>query len=271
MVPKHLRDGGKRNEHGGLGKNSAIPQLQVFVPKELGGTGRQGIKSSRFFSWDSHKVVATGNSGIRTPAMGTKCFSLENQRIPCGNRDKNPLWIFPSPQGGISAGLWGIMELLRLFQAKWFHDSLILAASVAPDANFPPHSQDPGHPRCVSSLWALPWFSRGDFTSLCSSLFFPREIKLRNYEPEDEELKKRKLPPGKPASGGNKREQRLGKLQSLQGGRSRGLCPAGQPLPGVTSHSQQRILIPAGERLKGQEEELASAVGSAKQEGSDSD
>ncbi|NXG07250.1 CCD12 protein, partial [Sakesphorus luctuosus] len=27
-----------------------------------------------------------------------------------------------------------------------------------------------------------------------------REIKLRNYEPEDEELKKRKLPPGKPAS-----------------------------------------------------------------------
>ncbi|XP_051662139.1 coiled-coil domain-containing protein 12 isoform X1 [Manacus candei] len=27
-----------------------------------------------------------------------------------------------------------------------------------------------------------------------------KEIKLRNYEPEDEELKKRKLPPGKPAS-----------------------------------------------------------------------
>uniref|UniRef100_A0A8C0ZBE3 Coiled-coil domain containing 12 n=1 Tax=Cyanistes caeruleus TaxID=156563 RepID=A0A8C0ZBE3_CYACU len=29
---------------------------------------------------------------------------------------------------------------------------------------------------------------------------FPREIKLRNYDPEDEELKKRKLPPAKPAS-----------------------------------------------------------------------
>ncbi|NXV62635.1 CCD12 protein, partial [Molothrus ater] len=27
-----------------------------------------------------------------------------------------------------------------------------------------------------------------------------REIKLRNYDPEDEELKKRKLPPAKPAS-----------------------------------------------------------------------
>uniref|UniRef100_A0A803VD22 Uncharacterized protein n=1 Tax=Ficedula albicollis TaxID=59894 RepID=A0A803VD22_FICAL len=29
---------------------------------------------------------------------------------------------------------------------------------------------------------------------------FPREIKLRNYDPEDAELKKRKLPPAKPAS-----------------------------------------------------------------------
>lgn len=37
----------------------------------------------------------------------------------------------------------------------------------------------------------------------CSLLFsfLPREIKLRNYDPEDEELKKRKVPPAKPASG----------------------------------------------------------------------
>lgn len=47
------------------------------------------------------------------------------------------------------------------------------------------------------------------------------------------------------------------------------------PSPGY-SQSEQSIpfslgFFLAGERLKGQEEELASAVGSAKQEGSDSD
>ena len=44
--------------------------------------------------------------------------------------------------------------------------------------------------------------------SHCSVLFpfLPRELKLRNYEPEDEELKKRKVPQAKPASGGCRRE-----------------------------------------------------------------
>ncbi|XP_068862300.1 coiled-coil domain-containing protein 12 isoform X3 [Aphelocoma coerulescens] len=40
-----------------------------------------------------------------------------------------------------------------------------------------------------------------------------KEIKLRNYDPEDEELKKRKLPPAKPASGnrdGMRRNDQLG-------------------------------------------------------------
>lgn len=42
----------------------------------------------------------------------------------------------------------------------------------------------------------------------CSVLFpfLLRELKLRNYEPEDEELKKRKVPQAKPASGGCKQE-----------------------------------------------------------------
>lgn len=45
--------------------------------------------------------------------------------------------------------------------------------------------------------------------SHCSVLFpfLPRELKLRNYEPEDEELKKRKVPQAKPASGGRKQER----------------------------------------------------------------
>ncbi|KAI1242512.1 hypothetical protein IHE44_0000042, partial [Lamprotornis superbus] len=38
-----------------------------------------------------------------------------------------------------------------------------------------------------------------------------REIKLRNYDPEDAELKKRKLPPAKPASGGRNWECGKGK------------------------------------------------------------
>lgn len=42
-------------------------------------------------------------------------------------------------------------------------------------------------------------------------------------------------------------------------------------LPIQVVHPISMVFFPAGERLKGQEEELASAVGSAKQEGSDSD
>lgn len=58
---------------------------------------------------------------------------------------------------------------------------------------------------------------------------FPREIKLRNYDPEDEELKKRKLPPAKPASGGS--SGNVGMWEGKGGlGKLRALPEVGDPL-----------------------------------------
>uniref|UniRef100_A0A8V5FYF3 Uncharacterized protein n=1 Tax=Melopsittacus undulatus TaxID=13146 RepID=A0A8V5FYF3_MELUD len=224
----------------------------------------------------------------------------------------------------------------------------------------------------------------GKDVSHCSVLFpfLPRELKLRNYDPEDEELKKRKMPPAKPASVEDKVKDQLEaakpepiidevdlanlaprkpdwdlkrdvakKLEKLEKrtqraiaelisalwcqrdgvreGRHlfqrdytmlagslvsccwarealvafpkgsgkllvplasprlhaclacmargmtcglRGSCPSPCSFPSTASLSLNHCCFAlAGERLKGQEEELASAVGSAKQEGSDSD
>jgi len=44
-------------------------------------------------------------------------------------------------------------------------------------------------------------------TALLLFPFLPRELRLRNYEPEDEELKKRKVPQARLASGGCKWER----------------------------------------------------------------
>uniref|UniRef100_A0A8C3DJK6 Coiled-coil domain containing 12 n=1 Tax=Corvus moneduloides TaxID=1196302 RepID=A0A8C3DJK6_CORMO len=109
-----------------------------------------------------------------------------------------------------------------------------------------------------------------------------KEIKLRNYDPEDEELKKRKLPPGKPASVEDTVKEQLEAakpepiIDEVVGKRGAGIPEdlkrdVSKKLEKLEKRTQRAIAELIRERLKGQEEELASAVGSAKQEGSDSD
>ncbi|XP_050192866.1 coiled-coil domain-containing protein 12 [Myiozetetes cayanensis] len=111
-----------------------------------------------------------------------------------------------------------------------------------------------------------------------------KEIKLRNYEPEDEELKKRKLPPGKPASVEDTVKEQLEAAKPepiIDEVDLANLAPrkpdwdlkrdVSKKLEKLERRTQRAIAELIRERLKGQEEELASAVGSAKQEGSDSD
>ncbi|XP_023777697.1 coiled-coil domain-containing protein 12 [Cyanistes caeruleus] len=111
-----------------------------------------------------------------------------------------------------------------------------------------------------------------------------REIKLRNYDPEDEELKKRKLPPAKPASVEETVKEQLEAAKPepiIDEVDLANLAPrkpdwdlkrdVSKKLEKLEKRTQRAIAELIRERLKGQEEELASAVGSAKQDGSDSD
>ncbi|XP_021397910.1 coiled-coil domain-containing protein 12 isoform X2 [Lonchura striata] len=111
-----------------------------------------------------------------------------------------------------------------------------------------------------------------------------REIKLRNYDPEDEELKKRKLPPAKPASVEETVKEQLEAAKPepiIDEVDLANLAPrkpdwdlkrdVSKKLEKLEKRTQRAIAELIRERLKGQEGELASAVGSAKQEGSDSE
>ncbi|XP_030339744.1 coiled-coil domain-containing protein 12 isoform X1 [Strigops habroptila] len=111
-----------------------------------------------------------------------------------------------------------------------------------------------------------------------------KELKLRNYDPEDEELKKRKMPPAKPASVEDKVKDQLEAAKPepiIEEVDLANLAPrkpdwdlkrdVAKKLEKLEKRTQRAIAELIRERLKGQEEELASAVGSAKQEGSDSD
>ncbi|KAM6135054.1 coiled-coil domain-containing protein 12 [Pterocles gutturalis] len=111
-----------------------------------------------------------------------------------------------------------------------------------------------------------------------------KELKLRNYDPEDEELKKRKVPQAKPASVEDKVKDQLEAAKPepiIDEVDLANLAPrkpdwdlkrdVAKKLEKLEKRTQRAIAELIRERLKGQEEELASAVGSAKQEGSDSD
>ncbi|XP_066847440.1 coiled-coil domain-containing protein 12 [Anser cygnoides] len=111
-----------------------------------------------------------------------------------------------------------------------------------------------------------------------------KEIKLRNYDPEDEELKKRKVPPAKPASVEDVVKEQLEAAKPepiIDEVDLANLAPrkpdwdlkrdVAKKLEKLDKRTQRAIAELIRERLKGQEEELASAVGSAKQDGSDSD
>ncbi|EOA98534.1 Coiled-coil domain-containing protein 12 [Anas platyrhynchos] len=134
-------------------------------------------------------------------------------------------------------------------------------------------------PEAGSEPAASAW---GDQTPLL--FFLPREIKLRNYDPEDEELKKRKVPPAKPASVEDVVKEQLEAAKPepiIDEVDLANLAPrkpdwdlkrdVAKKLEKLDKRTQRAIAELIRERLKGQEEELASAVGSAKQDGSDSD
>ncbi|XP_060136982.1 coiled-coil domain-containing protein 12 isoform X2 [Zootoca vivipara] len=111
-----------------------------------------------------------------------------------------------------------------------------------------------------------------------------KELKLRNYAPEDEELKGRVVPKAKPASVEDKVKEQLEAAKPepiIEEVDLANLAPrkpdwdlkrdVAKKLEKLEKRTQRAIAELIRERLRGQEEDLASAVDSAKQEGSDSD
>uniref|UniRef100_A0A672Z352 Coiled-coil domain containing 12 n=1 Tax=Sphaeramia orbicularis TaxID=375764 RepID=A0A672Z352_9TELE len=103
-----------------------------------------------------------------------------------------------------------------------------------------------------------------------------RELKLRNYTPEDEELKGRQVPKAKPASELGSLIQLFSFFQDLAN-----LAPrkpdwdlkrdVAKKLEKLERRTQRAIAELIRDRLKGSEEELAGAVGAAGVEAGDSD
>ncbi|XP_038611774.1 coiled-coil domain-containing protein 12 isoform X2 [Tachyglossus aculeatus] len=111
-----------------------------------------------------------------------------------------------------------------------------------------------------------------------------RELKLRNYVPQDEELRKRKVPQARPASVEEKVKDQLEAAKPepiIDEVDLANLAPrkpdwdlkrdVAKKLDKLEKRTQRAIAELIRERLRGQDEDLASAVGSAKQEESDSD
>ncbi|XP_054846947.1 coiled-coil domain-containing protein 12 [Eublepharis macularius] len=110
------------------------------------------------------------------------------------------------------------------------------------------------------------------------------ELKLRNYAPEDEELKLRVVPQAKPASVEDKVKDQLEAAKPepiIEEVDLANLAPrkpdwdlkrdVAKKLEKLEKRTQRAIAELIRERLRGQEENLASAVDAAKQDGSDSD
>nr|XP_060639356.1 LOW QUALITY PROTEIN: coiled-coil domain-containing protein 12 [Anolis sagrei ordinatus] len=111
-----------------------------------------------------------------------------------------------------------------------------------------------------------------------------KELKLRNYTPEDEELKGRMVPPAKPASVEDKVKDQLEAAKPepiIEEVDLANLAPrkpdwdlkrdVAKKLEKLEKRTQRAIAELIRERLRGQEENLASAVETAKQDDSDSD
>ncbi|XP_039224692.1 coiled-coil domain-containing protein 12 [Crotalus tigris] len=111
-----------------------------------------------------------------------------------------------------------------------------------------------------------------------------KELKLRNYIPEDVELKERVVPNAKPASVEDKVKEQLEAAKPeliIEEVDLANLAPrkpdwdlkrdVAKKLEKLEKRTQRAIAELIRERLRGQEEELASAVDSAQQEDSDSD
>ncbi|KAF3839826.1 hypothetical protein F7725_018543 [Dissostichus mawsoni] len=99
-----------------------------------------------------------------------------------------------------------------------------------------------------------------------------RELKLRNYTPEDEELKERQVPKAKPASVEDKVKDQLEAanpepiIEEVDLKRD-----VAKKLEKLERRTQRGIAELIRDRLRGSEEELAAAVGAVGVEDGDSD
>ncbi|XP_075684024.1 coiled-coil domain-containing protein 12 isoform X2 [Rhinoderma darwinii] len=111
-----------------------------------------------------------------------------------------------------------------------------------------------------------------------------RELKLRNYTPQDESLKQRQVAQAKPESVEEKVKEQLEAAKPepiIEEVDLTNLAPrkpdwdlkrdVAKKLEKLEKRTQRAIAELIRERLKGQEENLAGAVQSAKQENEDSD
>ncbi|XP_070691764.1 coiled-coil domain-containing protein 12 [Pempheris klunzingeri] len=111
-----------------------------------------------------------------------------------------------------------------------------------------------------------------------------RELKLRNYTPEDEELKERQVPKAKPASVEDKVKDQLEAANPepiIEEVDLANLAPrkpdwdlkrdVAKKLEKLERRTQRAIAELIRDRLRGREEELAEVVGAAGQEEGDSD
>ncbi|KAM9185928.1 coiled-coil domain-containing protein 12 isoform 1-T1 [Dugong dugon] len=114
---------------------------------------------------------------------------------------------------------------------------------------------------------------------------YPRELRLRNYVPEDEDLKKRKVPQAKPVAVEEKVKEQLEAAKPepvIEEVDLANLAPrkpdwdlkrdVAKKLEKLEKRTQRAIAELIRERLKGQDDSLASAVdATAEQEACDSD
>uniref|UniRef100_A0A4W6DN43 Coiled-coil domain containing 12 n=1 Tax=Lates calcarifer TaxID=8187 RepID=A0A4W6DN43_LATCA len=120
------------------------------------------------------------------------------------------------------------------------------------------------------------------FAVLCISVL--RELKLRNYTPEDEELKERQVPKAKPASVEDKVKDQLEAANPepiIEEVDLANLAPrkpdwdlkrdVAKKLEKLERRTQRAIAELIRDRLRGSEEELAGAVGAVGAEEGDSD
>ncbi|KAG8443460.1 hypothetical protein GDO86_012020, partial [Hymenochirus boettgeri] len=111
-----------------------------------------------------------------------------------------------------------------------------------------------------------------------------RELKLRNYTPQDDGLKQRQVPQAKPISVEEKVKEQLEAAKPepvIEEVDLANLAPrkpdwdlkrdVAKKLEKLEKKTQRAIAELIRERLKGQEDDLATAVESAKQEDEDSD
>ncbi|XP_057560848.1 coiled-coil domain-containing protein 12 isoform X2 [Hippopotamus amphibius kiboko] len=135
-------------------------------------------------------------------------------------------------------------------------------------------------------LWTRTYSASGALGGHPAQLLTGRELRLRNYVPEDEDLKKRRVPQAKPVAVEEKVKEQLEAAKPepvIEEVDLANLAPrkpdwdlkrdVAKKLEKLEKRTQRAIAELIRERLKGQEDNLASAVANTtpEQEADDSD